>query len=294
VDEGVVGRFAAYLAGVVGAGKPTTVLHARGESDVDPEEAAHVKEIEKGAEEGREAAKKIDDEPAPREAPVTRRRNDVPLTAEAVAKEARKGYGMLLVGLGRAVTAKGGFSHRLNEIAGAFDGPLCLVLKPAGAGRQMPRLGAGARKILVPVNGTAIARRGAELALSIASVTGAPVKVLYVARLGRDELRDTVSHRRREAVLKDIVALADRYGVEVETAIRSRAAAAEAIARQAGRSVALIVMGVARRPGEELIFGETTTGVLKRCPCPVVLISDARLRRDDEEREALRSGTGTG
>jgi len=48
----------------------------------------------------------------------------------------------------------------------------------------------------------------------------------------------------------------------------------------------------ARRPGDELIFGETTSDVLQRCPCPVVLISDARLRRDDGEREALRSGGG--
>ncbi|WP_192247329.1 cation:proton antiporter domain-containing protein [Mesorhizobium silamurunense] len=291
VDEGVVGRFAAYLAGVIGAGKPTTMLHTSGESEAEPGEAAHLDEIEKGAEEGREAAKEADEESA-HEVPLTRRRHDAPLSAEAVAKEARKGYGMLLIGLGRAVTPKGGFSRRLNEVAGAFEGPLCLVLKPAGAGRQMPRLGPGSGKILVPVNGTANARRGAELALSIASVTGAPVKVLYVARPGRDEPRDTVSHRRREAVLKDIVALADRYGVEIETAIRSRAAAADAITRQAGRSAALIVMGVARRPGEELIFGETTSGVLRRCPCPVVLISDARLRRDDEGREALRSGTG--
>ncbi|TIR69504.1 MAG: potassium transporter [Mesorhizobium sp.] len=293
VDEGVVGRFAAYLAGVIGAGKPTTVLRTSGESEADPVEAAHLDEIEKGAEQGREAAKEADEEPA-HEAPLTRRPHDAPLSAEAVAKEARKGYGMLLIGLGRAVTAKGGFSRRLNEVAGAFEGPLCLVLKPAGVGRQMPRLGPGSGRILVPVNGTANARRGAELALAVASVTGAPVKVLYVARPGRDEPRDTVSHRRREAVLKDIVALADRYGVEIETAIRSRAAAADAIARQAGRNVALIVMGVARRPGEELIFGETTSGVLQRCPCPVMLISDARLRRDDEGREALRSGTGTG
>jgi Kef-type K+ transport system membrane component KefB/nucleotide-binding universal stress UspA family protein len=291
VDEGVVGRFAAYLAGVVGAGKPTTMLHAHGESDLEPGEAPHLQEMEKGAEDSREAAKVADEEPA-REAPVTRRRHDLPLSADTIAREARKGYGMLLIGLGRAATPKGGFSHRLNEIAGAFDGPLCLVLKPAGAGRQMPRLGPGSGRILVPVNGTSVARRGAELALAIAAVTGAPVKMLYVARVGRDEPRDTVSHRRREAVLKDIVALADRYGVEIETAIRSRAAAADAIARQAGRRVALIVMGVARRPGDELIFGETTSDVLQRCPCPVVLISDARLRRDDGEREALRSGGG--
>ncbi|BCG97865.1 Na+/H+ antiporter (plasmid) [Mesorhizobium sp. 131-2-1] len=291
VDEGVVGRFAAYLAGVVGAGKPTTVLHSSGEGEAEPGESSHIEEIEKGAEESREAAKKTDETPV-REAPVTRRRHDAPLSTEAVAKEARKGYGMLLIGLGRSLTAKGGFTRRLDEIAGAFDGPLCLVLKPVGAGRQMPKLGPESGRILVPVNGTSVARRGAELALAIAAVTGAPVKMLYVARVGRDEPRDTVSHRRREAVLKDIVALADRYGVEIETAIRSRAAAADAIARQAGRQVALIVMGVARRPGDELIFGETTSSVLQRCPCPVVLISDARLRRDDEGREALRSGTG--
>ncbi|WP_245517103.1 MULTISPECIES: cation:proton antiporter [unclassified Mesorhizobium] len=291
VDEGVVGRFAAYLAGVIGAGKPMTALHASGESEAEPGEAAHLHEIEKGAEEGREAARQADEEPA-HEIPLMRRRHDAPLSAEAVAREARKGYGMLLIGLGRAVTSKGSFSHRLSEIAGAFDGPLCLVLKPTGAGRHMPRLGQQSGRILVPVNGTSVARRGAELALSIAAVTGAPVKMLYVARAARDEPRDTVSHRRREAVLKDIVALADRYGVEIETAIRSRAAAADAIARQAGRNVALIVMGVARRPGDELIFGETTSGVLQRCPCPVVLISDARLRRDNEGREALRSGTG--
>ncbi|MES0008969.1 MULTISPECIES: universal stress protein [unclassified Mesorhizobium] len=81
-------------------------------------------------------------------------------------------------------------------------------------------------------------------------------------------------------------------GVEIETAIRSRVAAADAIPRQAGRGAALIVMGVARRTGEELFFGETATGLLQRCPCPVVLISDSRLRRDDEGREELRSGTG--
>ncbi|WP_189343387.1 MULTISPECIES: cation:proton antiporter [unclassified Mesorhizobium] len=292
VDEGVVGRFAAYLAGVIGAGKPTTVLHSSGETDAEPTEGLHLEEIEKGAEDSREATREGDEEPM-REAPVTRRQHEV-LSAEAVASEARKGYGMLLVGLGRAVTAKGGFSHRLNEVAGAFDGPLCLVLKPASAGRQMPKLDPGSGKILVPVNGTAVARRGAELALAIAAVTGAPVKMLYVARGGRDEPRDTVSHRRREAVLKDIVALADRYGVEIETAIRSRAAAADAIARQAGRNVSLIVMGVSRRQGEELIFGETTTAVLRRGPCPVVLISDERVQRDESEREAVRTGAGTG
>ena len=292
VDEGVVGRFAGYLAGVIGAGKPTTVLHSSGEIDAEPTEGLHLDELERGAEDSREAARKSDETPV-REAPVTRRQHGE-LSAEAVAKEARKGYGMLLVGLGRAVTSKGGFSHRLNEVAGAFDGPLCLVLKPAGAGRQMPQLGPGSGRILVPVNGTAVARRGAELALAIAAVTGAPVKMLYVARVGREEPSDTVSHRRREAVLKDIVALADRYGVEIETAIRSRAAAADAIARQAGRNVALIVMGVARRQGEELIFGETTTAVLRRGPCPVVLISDERVKRDESDREAVRTGTGNG
>nr|WP_190234511.1 universal stress protein [Mesorhizobium sp. M4A.F.Ca.ET.050.02.1.1] len=51
-------------------------------------------------------------------------------------------------------------------------------------------------------------------------------------------------------------------------------------------------MGVARRPGDELIFGETTSGVLQHCPCPVLLISDSRQPRDDEDREAGRSISG--
>ncbi|RWH30933.1 MAG: hypothetical protein EOQ79_31500, partial [Mesorhizobium sp.] len=77
------------------------MLRTSGESEADPVEAAHLDEIEKGAEQGREAAKEADEEPA-HEAPLTRRPHDAPLSAEAVAKEARKGYGMLLIGLGRA------------------------------------------------------------------------------------------------------------------------------------------------------------------------------------------------
>ncbi|MER8658007.1 cation:proton antiporter [Mesorhizobium sp. M0847] len=102
-DEGVVGRFAAYLAGVVGAGRPTTVLHARGEGEeAEPGTDAKLEPIEKGAEDSREAARSSDEELA-RAAPVTRR-HEAELSAETVAKEGRKGYGLPLIGLGRAVT----------------------------------------------------------------------------------------------------------------------------------------------------------------------------------------------
>lgn len=290
VDDGVIGRFASYLAGVVGRGKPTTVLHAGDDDTTEPRVRfePHLQEIEKGARESAEAAKGMDDAGVGKSR-VTRREN-VLVSPQTVAEEARKGYGLLLIGLGRSLTARGGFTRRLNDIAGAFDGPLCLVLKRAGGGRQVPSLDADAGRILVPVNGTAVARRGAELALAVAAVTGSRVRVLYVARSSRDESQGMMSRRRKEAVLKDIVALAERYNVDVRTSIRGKGAAADAICREAGKSVAMIVMGVARRPGDELLFGETTTGVLLGCSCPVVLLSDERVRRDDAAREALRSG----
>jgi hypothetical protein len=54
--------------------------------------------------------------------------------------------------------------------------------------------------------------------------------------------------------------------------------------------VALVVMGVAQRSGDELFFGETAGAVLAGCPTPVVLVAGERVRKDEAAREAERSG----
>ena len=52
--------------------------------------------------------------------------------------------------------------------------------------------------------------------------------------------------------------LGERYDVAVTTRISPRAAARRSHpARKAGATIAMIVMGCQRRPGEELFFGNT-------------------------------------
>lgn len=76
--------------------------------------------------------------------------------------------------------------------------------------------------------------------------------------------RKRASRRTEQAVLKDIAALAERYGVIMRIATRVNLAPEEAILTEAGRGYDLIVLGANRRPGDTLFFGNTATAVLDR------------------------------
>jgi len=97
----------------------------------------------------------------------------------------------------------------------------------------------------VPVNGTETARRAADMAFAIARPQNARIQALYVAPRTRGARgKVSLSHRREEAALKDVAALAERYGVPIKTAMRAHGAAADAIIREAAKGAALLVMGV--------------------------------------------------
>ncbi|WP_245438164.1 cation:proton antiporter [Mesorhizobium sp. WSM4312] len=284
VDDSPVGKFTAYLAGLVGGGSgmPTTLLHlqdgrlAGQVGDKGPERAS--REVKKGAARSARAVSKAEDTLVDRVHLTAR--TELQASAETIAAEARKGYGLLLVGLENMLTDKGTFSGALKDVSSGFDGPLCLVLNGAKADGKMPVLRAGTT-ILVPVNGTEVARRAADFALALARPHRARVKALYVSQARQGSRPGTVSHRREEAVLKDVADLADRYGVAVDTAIRTRATADRAIAREVTKGAAMVVMGVTQRPGEELFFGDTATAVLAAVACPVVLLASERVKRAD-------------
>ncbi|RUW95033.1 universal stress protein, partial [Mesorhizobium sp. M8A.F.Ca.ET.059.01.1.1] len=295
VDDSPVGKFTAYLAGLVGGGTgmPTTLLHLEDGKlpgparDKGPERAS--KQVKRGAARSARAVSKAEDTPVDKIHLTARA--ELEATTETIAAEARKGYGLLLVGLDNALTGKGTFSGTLNDITSGFDGPLCLVLNGAKSSGRMPMLRAGAT-ILVPVNGTEVARRAPDFALALARPHRARVKVLYVSQARKGSRPGSVSHRREEAVLKDVADLADRYGVAVETAIRTRATPDQAIAREAAKGAAMVVMGVTQRPGEELFFGDTATAVLAAVACPVVLLASDRVRRADAGAEEATAETG--
>lgn len=291
-DNGALGRFASYLAGLVGGGSgmPTTVLRAGPSSEALQREGQDVQKIKKGA---KASAKAVNEEEARAVEKVALTVHDEEmLSPDRVAEEARKGYSMLFVGLARGLTGKGVFTRKFSDLVNAFDGPLCLVVKRPGQGKGMPLLDES-KTILVPVNGTEISRSAAELAFVIARPHRAQVKALYVARHAKPETA-SLSHRREEAVLKDIADLADRYGVTIQTVMQPRGSAGSAIVKEASKGVSMVVMGVARRPGRELFFGETAGTVLADCPGPIVLIAGERMIRDAAAQEAHRTGSGDG
>jgi hypothetical protein len=53
-------------------------------------------------------------------------------TEEAVTKEARKGYVLLVIGIDRTVAVHGGFHERIARMAAGFEGPIAV---PSRGGR---------------------------------------------------------------------------------------------------------------------------------------------------------------
>ncbi|MDP8996941.1 MAG: universal stress protein, partial [Pseudomonadota bacterium] len=281
VDDSPVGTFTAYIAGLIGGGSgmPTTLLHfsAAQQKSASPGSGPErvSKEVKKGAARSAKVVSQAEDTPIDKVHLTARTEHET--NSETIAAEARKGYGLLLVGLERALTDKSTFSDTLKDATSGFDGPLCLVLNGAKSTGKMPTLRADAT-ILVPVNGTEVARRGADFALALARPHRARVRVLYVSQTRKGKRPSSVSHLREEAVLKDIAELADRYGVTVETAIRSSATPDKAIVREMDKGIAVMVMGVTQRPGDDMFFGNTATAILAASNCPVVLLASDRAR----------------
>lgn len=290
-DNGALGRFASYLAGLVGGGSgmPTTVLRAGLSGQASSRSKRQgVQTLKEGA---KASARAVNEQEARavEKVALTVREEEL-VSPDRVAEEARKGYSMLFVGLARGLTGKGVFTRKFSDLVNAFDGPLCLVLKHPGQSKSVPLLDRD-KTILVAVNGTEMSRSAAELALVIARPHGAKVKALYVARNAKPAAA-SLSHRREEAILKDVAELAARYGVPVQTVMQPRGSAGNAVVREATKGAALVVLGVARRPGRELFFGDTAAAVLADCPGPIVLLAGERLTRDAAAQEEHRTGAG--
>ena len=80
--------------------------------------------------------------------------------------------------------------------------------------------------------------------------------------------------RNEEAILRDATVLAERFDMSIRTALSTHAAAEEAILRRLQRApYDLVVLGVTRRPGEELFFGVVAAAVLERAKSSIVLVA---------------------
>jgi nucleotide-binding universal stress UspA family protein len=194
-------------------------------------------------------------------------------SAAAVAAEAKKGYDLLIVGL-KHTSAEGSaeFHEDVSQIAQGFDGPVAITAIRG----ELDRMPNHNLSILVPVNGTEQAKRGAEAAIVMARATNSQLTVLYVAprEAGGKSARQKASRGNQEAILKEIAQMAGGYNLDIHTAMLADAAANDAILKEAERrNHNLIVLGVGRRPGESLFFGDTAAGLLADAKCSLLFLA---------------------
>jgi K+:H+ antiporter len=280
VDGGANGAFASRLAGAIaGSGdKPTTIM------ELGPDRWAPAK-VRRRADEAKRQVQSAaadtvtlssyPDEETRGSADVSARTRKA-ATAEAIADEAQKGYDLLIVGIDRTRGRHGGFGAEITRIAENFEGPLAVTI----AGGRLERGNEPIGRILIPVNGTGVSRRAAEVGFTLARSGGSRISALYVAsghpgvaRRGRIR-RGTALRRNEEAVLKDIAELADRYDARLRTALRVDVDAEDAILKEAERGgYDLVVLGVTRRPGETLFFGNMAAAVLERCKTAILFVA---------------------
>ncbi len=267
VDSSANGRLASRLAGLVAGqrGLPTTVLQWRKvgpmvPSEEESEEEDNGSEVAKAAEAARITETEAGEGPG--KVDVTTREAGAAIE-EAVAAEAEKGYDMLFVGVEGAGVMDDPVAEDVARAAVAFEGPVAIAHARGQSEEER-----GTLRILVPVTGTNVSRRAAEVAFALARSMGVRVTALYVSPTGRRKggiARSlTGLLRSEEAILRDVAILGDQMGATVRTAVRAGVAPEEAILRYAhnGRHD-LIVLGVNRRPGESLSFGTVPDAVLE-------------------------------
>ena len=283
-DDSPNGKFAARLAGLLAGprGMPITVLPlepdktpkradaGKPKPDADTKEITSA-EVAKAAAESTRGQEQDETPLSPVDVTVRARAES---TEEAVAREAEKGHDLLVLGTRQIRGRSGGFHPDVAGLAAAFDGPLALVAGDEALLKQPEQCPA---RILVPVAGTDVSRRAAEVAIAIGRACNALVRVLYVSGArtnGRGRSRGGRMRAQEQAILKDIVEIADRYDVAVTTAVRADVAPNDAILSEAKKGgYDLIIMGVNRRPGDKLFFGDTAASVFENAPSSVVLVA---------------------
>ncbi|NOJ49207.1 cation:proton antiporter domain-containing protein [Bradyrhizobium archetypum] len=281
VDESTNAKFAAHVAGLLAGarGLPITILHLGARAQQQEGRREHAESHEAVVREAATASAEADQTSMHDVEVTTRARAEK--TTEAVVEEARKGFDLLVVGI-ENVLSKHGFDKKVEDATSGFRGPIALV---AAKGIHLRQPAKAEFKILVAVSGSAVSRRGAEVAVALARLSTHPLNVIYVSTTrdkGRRRNSASMSLANEESILKDAAAAAARYDVDVNTMLRANAAPEEAILQEIRTSGAnLVVLGVDRIQGDLLNFGSVAAAVLRKSKVSVLLIADGEPNRKD-------------
>jgi Kef-type K+ transport system membrane component KefB len=277
VDGGPNGRFAARLAGLLAGLRdmPVTILDlgvikqkknektGEGESDQIEDNARAVRDLVIAAAE--EAGAKRAEAPT---IDVIVRKHDVP-PEEAITTEARRGYDLLVVGIDEAVAKGGGFHERLSGLVRNFEGSIAIAVARGAHAEDASRK---IVKVLVPVTGNENARRGAEVAITLAQAARAQASTLSI--ISRSAKNRAQLRRETEAVAAEIKKMSRYLEAKIKSDIRTDDDAADAILKAIKRDgTDLAAMGVSRRPGDRLSFGGVADVLLKEADCSLMFVA---------------------
>jgi nucleotide-binding universal stress UspA family protein len=277
-DESPSGRLASYLVGLISAprGMPVTALAPLNQREAGSER--HLQGIRDAMEQAavRTQAEALDPASAPPQIDLIGR--NMPASAEeAVAREAGKGYDLLVIGMEPLLTRAASLNPTLTRIAQGFERAVCIV---HARGRDAHNAVSAGRRILLPIVGPAYSREAADFTLALAETGAARVTALYVAAAGerpswgRRLTRSWNLPDAADSVLQDVLDLARHYALPVHTAIESRRSPPDAILHElrAGHYDLVVIGVVGTAPGDALFSGAVPAAILERAECSIVLL----------------------
>ncbi len=290
VDASPSGQFAARLVGLLAGARriATTAIHLDYMAAASPAESARQAAGTKAVlRQGIEAADDAGRD-GPGGGPVEVATRLVEPAREVIVAEARKGYGLLVIG--REPASEGtAFHEQITRSAVEFAGRFAIVIARGIDRRQIPGT---ALNILVPVIGTAVSRQAAELAIALAQASQGSITALHVAKVARG----SQSWRGRigttfapagaaDAIIREIVRLGDPYGVEVKGEVRDAGTPQGAILRQIeSGDHNLLIVGVSPRPSRDLFFGPVAAALLERAKCSLMFVAGEPLPLTSNDR----------
>jgi Kef-type K+ transport system membrane component KefB/nucleotide-binding universal stress UspA family protein len=195
--------------------------------------------------------------------------------AAAIAREARLGYDLVLIGASEE-DGPGVFSTVVDRVLSSVDIPTIVVRFPEGDERlEAPQ------RVLVPVVASRASRAAEELAYSLVRRSGGTALALHVVNRPEGQGMMLDAHVLDEAVrtgqemVSGAAAFGERLGVDVETGLRvGPNAEAEIVAVANGGDYDLVVIGAANRPmTDRPFFGHRVTYMIEHSDTPIAIVS---------------------
>jgi nucleotide-binding universal stress UspA family protein len=140
----------------------------------------------------------------------------------------------------------------------------------------------GARKILIPTDGSDYSVRAAEYGVSVAKLLGAEVTAVYVIdtfvldQIAKVSERDSLERELKadgERYVKYIVGVAQKEGLKASSMLAKGRPFEQIVHLAKGLKMDLIVMGTyGRRGAERILIGSVAERVIEYASCPVLIV----------------------